>query len=506
MSESGDGVHDVVLPALSGEQLLGLAVDRLLAEVSAEFDGEQALARAGSVLLARERLSAVTLEAVRDVDRRELYALACTGSTRSWLRTQLGGDQGQLALAHRLTDHRRVGQGLADGQVSLRAAGQLCGALDRVPAQVPEPTLCAVLTDGIAGLLAQHTGQDLPDGAATAQALTVRSEVQAVTAACCADLTSTPAARLEPALLLLARHLAPGLLGVALTQLLDALLPDGIDAPDESDYYLHLQPLLDGDWDLRGLLDPETGTLLAREIDRREQAAQQAAAAAVAAEEAELAELADLAAPAADLDDDLHTVESTRLTSPDPHASTSDRLASAGQRRHDAFSQLLRDLTDVEPHTGQPAPVALLITAGIEAVEGRVGALPGTLHTPGQPVNLRPETLQRLGCYSELTAVLLDALGHPVGASSGRRSASRKERAALRAQWGPWCAIVGCTRTSTVPHHVEPWWLSRRTRLRDLVPLCEHDHRALHEHHRTLRLKDGRLIDALGWAREAAAG
>lgn len=76
----------------------------------------------------------------------------------------------------------------------------------------------------------------------------------------------------------------------------------------------------------------------------------------------------------------------------------------------------------------------------------------------------------------------------------------------MRARWGPWCAIDGCTRTTTVPHHVAPWWLSRRTRLRDLVPLGEHDHRALHEHHRTLRLKDGRPIDALGWAREAGAG
>ena len=89
--------------------------------------------------------------------------------------------------------------------------------------------------------------------------------------------------------------------------------------------------------------------------------------------------------------------------------------------------------------------------------------------------------------------------GRTLGASSTRRSANRKERAALRAQWGPWCAIAGCHNTATVPHHGPPGWLSRTTRLRDLLPLCDHDHRAVHEHHRTIRLKDGRHIDELGW-------
>jgi len=141
----------------------------------------------------------------------------------------------------------------------------------------------------------------------------------------------------------------------------------------------------------------------------------------------------------------------------------------------------------------------MLITSSVEALEGRLGALPGTFTTSGQPISLPAATLRRLGCDSELTAVLLDAAGSPVGASSTRRSANRKERAALRVQWGPWCAIDGCSNTATVPHHVPPWWLSRTTRLRDLIPICTHDHRALHEGHRTLRLKDGRHIDELGW-------
>jgi len=76
---------------------------------------------------------------------------------------------------------------------------------------------------------------------------------------------------------------------------------------------------------------------------------------------------------------------------------------------------------------------------------------------------------------------------------------NRRERRALRARWGPTCATAGCHHTRTVPHHVRPWWLSHFTRLRDLVPLCTSCHVDLHEGHRTLRLRDGRLIDDHGW-------
>jgi hypothetical protein len=469
-----------------------------------------ALARAGAVLMARERLAAVALAAVRDIDCRELYSLACAGSTHSWLRTQLGGDQGQLGLARRLADRPQLSRALADGQISLRAAGQLSGALDRVPDQVDEPVLVAVLTDGIAGLLGPVTGSHLlAEVQPNPLMLTVRAELAAVTATSCAATSAPPDTRLEPAVLLLARHLAPGLLGAALDYLLDALLPDGTDLPAPAEYYLHLQPLLDGNWDLRGHLDPETGTLLAREIDRRHKTntSQPADAAdeAVGDEPAMTDEAAgdEPAAPDAPAGPTASPGDAWTADC-DPYASTSSRPVPAGQRRHDALTQLLRDAGSLTAGNGRPAPAALLITSTIEALEGRLGALPGTLTTAGQPISLRPETLRRLGCHSELTAVLLDAAGHPVGASSTRRSANRKERHTLRIQWGAHCAIAGCS-TTTIPHHVIPWWLSRTTRLRDLLPLCEHDHRALHEDHRTLRLKDGRHIDELGWTKIPAA-
>jgi len=512
----GAPVGVVSLDGLCPVDLLGVVVCRLTAEDPVELAGPVALARTADMLIARERLQSAILTAVRDVDRRELFTLAAAGSTRGWLRTQLGGDSGQLMLARRLADRPQIAEALAGGSICGRAAGQLCTALEQIPDQVPEPAITAVLTDGISSLLSPHTGLLALDSVPiTPAAAAVRADLATVTAQCLAATGLPPADRLEPALLLLARHLPPGGIGGALELLLNALQPDRIDTPTDADYFLQLTPMLDGDWDLRGHLDPETGTLLAREIERRDKptAATQEdvvldALAASASHHEQTTADPDASAGADDdadhWDDELGPSGFGHIPrTPDPHASTAPRTLPAGQRRHDALGQLLHDLTDpgndTRPGSGRPPPVALTITATLDALEGRLGALPGTLDTPRGPTSLTARTLQRLGCYSELTTVLLDAHHQPVGASGTHRSATTKERRALRARWGPQCAITGCTSTQTVPHHVRPWWLTHQTTLRDLIPLCTHDHHELHEHHRTLRLKDGRHIDQLGW-------
>ena len=106
-----------------------------------------------------------------------------------------------------------------------------------------------------------------------------------VLAGCAGNTTVGPGARMEPALVLLARRLTPNLLDRALGYLLDAIQP--APAPgDDAHYYLHLSPLPGGDWDLRGVLEPEAGQVLADELARREQAARTAATDMAAAEDA----------------------------------------------------------------------------------------------------------------------------------------------------------------------------------------------------------------------------
>jgi len=550
MSEQPINDSDVI--TLSGVDLLILAVDRLLAEDPVDLPGQLALDRTRTLIQSSERLQAARLAAISDMDRRELWSLDGAGSTRGWLRTQLGGEKGQLSAARRLEQRPVVEAALAAGQVSGRGAEQLCGVLDKVPTQVDEEQLSGVIIDGVGGLLQASTGGLVLDDAITADLLAARAEADAVLQACAADTTASPACRLEPAFVLLARRLAPGHLGPALRQLIEALLPDGSDGLDSDPYFFELRELLDGDVDVRGHLTPEVGHALAAEVARRV-ALLKAAEKAPAKEEPSVQEPQDGAAP--DLlpveplweepptNDDQPAARTTEpgngpADQPDParedgegivdslaawdaaweatkrtgseasaesHLPTPPRPISAGRRRHDALARLLHDLQHIEPGSGQPSPTHLTVVATIDAIEGRLGALPGVLGTRGQPASLSRETLARLGCYSELNVVLLDAYGNAVGASHSRRNLTRRERRALRAQWGPTCAIDGCTSTATVPHHVEPYWMSRRTRLRDMIPACEHCHHDLHDGHRTLRLRDGRLIKEQKWVTTAAA-
>ncbi|MFP5218965.1 MAG: hypothetical protein ACLGIG_04410 [Actinomycetes bacterium] len=103
--------------------------------------------------------------------------------------------------------------------------------------------------------------------------------------------------------------------------------------------------------------------------------------------------------------------------------------------------------------------------------------------------------MRRLGCDGPLSAVLLDAARHPVGASSTRRHATERERRAIRARQGELCGVNACPNRWTIPHHVEPWWKTGITRLRDLLGVCEHCHHDVHDGHRTLLLRDGRLLE-----------
>ena len=451
--------------------LLQEAVAGLLAQDPSLLPATEALGRLAGMLEARERLQAAVLAAVRDLDVRELYALDGAGSARGWLRTQVGGEDGQVALARSLGQHDAVRTALAGGRISLKAAGQLCTALAKVPAELDEPTVRALLHDGVRPLLTAGAGGTVVEAEPVLQD--------------CADATTcAPADRLAPAFVLLAEHLTPTWLSTALRSLVDPLLPDGSEGDGLDPYYVELRPLYDGDWDLRGLLDSETGLSLKAELDRRQQARGDAPG---------QPEVPDLVASVAD-PADAFTADSSE---PLPARRSTPLLA--GRRRHDALTDLLRAARATGGSTDAPA-VPFTVVATLDTLLGTAGAPAALLDVPGRPpLALSSPALQRLGCSAELAAVLLDAAGNPLGASTTRRAANRRERRALRAKWGPCCAVRGCPSTATVPHHVRPWWLSHRTDLVDLVPLCEHCHRDLHEGHRTLRLRDRRWIDEHGW-------
>lgn len=424
--------------------LLVAGVERLLAGRAVDLPPAVSLERLRTVLVQRERLDAVLLDAVRDLEARELFALDGAGSARSWLMAQrVGGDPALVSIARRQAERPVVRAAHRDGRLATRAAQQVCTALEGLPVEADEATMTAVLDEAVSQVLNASNGGSPPDAVA----------VEALLTACKADTLAAPAARLEPVFVLLATRLAPTMLAAALSSLTDALAPEAqLDqAEDVRDQRnLTLNPVQDGAWDVRGLLDPETGILFHTELERR------------------------------------------MALDPDQPG----QVRTKGQRRADALAQLLRDVSGVEAGTGGGSPAHLTVFAWHDSVLARPGSLPGTF-ADGTP--MPAPTLQRLGCDSILSAVTLDAAGRPVGASTTLRSATRRERQALRAQWGTTCAADGCDREGVIPHHVIPWWLAKRSRLRDLMPLCSCHHHDLHEGERTLRLRDGRSIHPEGW-------
>lgn len=180
---------------------------------------------------------------------------------------------------------------------------------------------------------------------------------------------------------------------------------------------------------------------------------------------------------------------------PQNEPGTDDRRTDPGSRRSGA--------------AGLPAASAQVsVIISQEAFLGLPGALPATLTGPqvsSGPISLAPEVARRLSCGNLLSMLRLDQDGHYLDGSGQRRHATQAQRRAMTAHWGAHCAVNGCTNRGLIPHHVA--WFSNggRTVMTNLVPLCNHHHHDIHEGHRTLRLRDNRLISTNGWVTQQRA-
>jgi hypothetical protein len=452
------------------------------------------------VLVQTERLGAVAAAALADVQARELWAADGAGSLASWLRQQPCGDGGRSARSRRLAAHPGVRDAVVDGLIGLSTADLLGRALAELPATTEPGQVEGVLTGAVPELLSRWSARNALDPAGDPVAEQRAAQVQAAIDAGLTDPAGTPASRLEAAYVLIGQAVSPAALASQLQLIADALQPEQL-AADEAESYddrslVLRKKKLEPGYRLRAELTDEVGARLQAELDARAQARKLADAAlrkAAGNDDGEDLSAFGTVGPGTPVEQPV----TFGFRSPDdrldgPPLLTDDQLA------HDLFGELLDDLTGVrEP--GAPQPATLTVTAGLDTLEGRFAALPGTLQLPNGPFPLSLEALRRMGCDSRLNAVLLDAARTPIGASGTHRHATERERRALRAMWGDYCAGNGCASTDTVPHHVPPWWKTGRTKLDDLVPLCKSDHHDVHDGHRTIRLRDGRLIDENGW-------
>ena len=459
----------------------------LAAQVPADQPAAQALLETGVLLAEIDRLKAIALRRIADVDKRGLHDLDGSPTTASWVaQQQTGMDRGDVALAKRLDRFPRLAQRVLDG-LPLDSAQRIGAALVKLRRHVDRPdglidglpseaVLRAVIVDGVLGRICEARG-GMSDDDPRLGAL--RAELEEIAGRRDAELV-----RLEAAFLVLAKGVETDQLGGALGLLVDALLPQQLEDESERahlDRGLELHRKFGGSgWTCNGELDDELGELLhtvvtAGAATDPENPADTAAWDALRRDGAEPADVVEL-------------------------DGCGDAPRSNRQRRHDALKLALRQLLDsgalgtrdkVAPHVG--------VTVDLRTLHGMPGAIPAV----GASGNTLPLSLVRQWmCDSSITRFVLGLGRRVIELSHTDRTLKPHERRAKHVETGGQCQGAGCTRGPghrLVPHHPVPYSVDPTTSLSDSVLLCDATHQDIHVGGRTIRLKDGRHLGPHGW-------
>ena len=178
---------------------------------------------------------------------------------------------------------------------------------------------------------------------------------------------------------------------------------------------------------------------------------------------------------------------------------------------------------DEEAAPSPPNDADALIALGETVIAGGVAAASGgdrhqvVLHvdlegggSPGRAtvddgVSIAPEVARRMGCDASVVT-MIERGGAPVSVGRKTRSIPPSIRRALRSR-DDGCQFPGCDRDRFVDaHHVQHWAHGGDTALENLVQLCRHHHRLVHEGGFSVervgaqfefRRPDGQLIDSV---------
>jgi hypothetical protein len=216
----------------------------------------------------------------------------------------------------------------------------------------------------------------------------------------------------------------------------------------------------DGSLLLHARLPAEEGALVLAALEAsagwlRDAASAEARALGVASAEAPALESASSEAPA---------VESGCAEEP-----------SLGERRADALVLMADTLLAGEP-SGRSGD-RYQVVVHVDAAELGDGDGDGEL-ADGAPI--APATVRRLACDAAIVP-LIERAGRPLSVGRKTRSIPPALRRALESR-DRGCRFPGCTNSRTVDaHHIEHWADGGATSLDNLVQLCRHHHRLIHE-------------------------
>jgi len=159
------------------------------------------------------------------------------------------------------------------------------------------------------------------------------------------------------------------------------------------------------------------------------------------------------------------------LGSQDPRSSRQRRADALVEAMHHAMGAgTLPRRNGARPH--------ISVNTTIEGLKGELGA-PASRLQDGSPISSK--TVQRLACDGSLHRILkADSVVVDVGRAT--RSVSPSQWRAIKSRHRT-CSFTECDRpvNMTNPHHIEFWAQGGRSDLPNLIPLCYHHHRLVHE-------------------------
>src|SRR5438034_689586 len=156
-----------------------------------------------------------------------------------------------------------------------------------------------------------------------------------------------------------------------------------------------------------------------------------------------------------------------------------DDTRTAKQRRADALVEMAQHAMDEGrlPRRNGARP-HISVNTTLEGLKGELGGVASQL---GSGLPISSKTVQRLACDGTLHRVI-KAGSVVVDVGRATRTVSASQWRALKARHRT-CAAPECDRpiNMTSPHHIEFWARGGKSDLPNLLPLCYHHHRLVHE-------------------------
>ncbi|MDJ0938248.1 MAG: DUF222 domain-containing protein [Woeseiaceae bacterium] len=157
-----------------------------------------------------------------------------------------------------------------------------------------------------------------------------------------------------------------------------------------------------------------------------------------------------------------------------PSGETSEGRETVSARRADALREVAETYLNNPENAGTTADRYQVV------VHVREDGDAHTAHLENGP-HVSAETSERIACDCCVSTIDVDAGGEPLNVGRRSRSIPPPMRRALQARDGG-CRFPGCTSHRFCDgHHIEHWQNGGETSLDNLVLLCRHHHRLVHE-------------------------